>query len=155
MIPADSLSSTSSPASAEAIPCRCPGSGASCNARWRISVEHHAGAWDIRRHVEHCRGVEHPTKRGTSRCAPGAFSLTAPVSRSPRAQKGAWCARRVNLCQSTTATVRPALLHWNFEAAHRTASVGVFARLRVIPKTCILHLNFSTSREQSDDCPET
>ena len=31
--------------------------------------------------------------RGTSRCAPGAFSLTAPVFRSPRAQKGAWCAR--------------------------------------------------------------
>ena len=25
-------------------------------------------------------------------CAPGAFSLTAPVFRSPRAQKGAWCA---------------------------------------------------------------
>ena len=31
--------------------------------------------------------------RGTSRCAPGAFSLTAPVFRSSRAQKGAWCAR--------------------------------------------------------------
>ena len=37
--------------------------------------------------------VEHPPARGTSRCAPGAFSLTAPVFRSPRAQKGAWCAR--------------------------------------------------------------
>ena len=31
--------------------------------------------------------------RGTSRCAPGAFSLTAPVFRSSRAQKGVWCAR--------------------------------------------------------------
>ena len=37
--------------------------------------------------------MEHPQTRGTSRCAPGAFSLTAPVFRSPRAQKGAWCAR--------------------------------------------------------------
>ena len=37
--------------------------------------------------------VEHPPARGTSRCAPGAFSLTAPVFRSPRAQKGVWCAR--------------------------------------------------------------
>ena len=37
--------------------------------------------------------VEHPPARGTSRCAPGAFSLTAPVFRSSRAQKGAWCAR--------------------------------------------------------------
>ncbi len=38
--------------------------------------------------------VEHPPARGTPPCAPGAFSLTAPVFRSPRAQKGAWCARR-------------------------------------------------------------
>ena len=38
--------------------------------------------------------VEHPPARGTSRCAPGAFSLTAMFFRSPRAQKGAWCARR-------------------------------------------------------------
>ena len=53
------------------------------------------------------------------------------------------------------ATVRPALLHRNFEAALREASVGVFARIRVIPEICILHLNFSTSREQSDNCPET
>ena len=30
--------------------------------------------------------------------------LTAPFFRSPRAQKGAWCARRVNRFQSTTAT---------------------------------------------------
>ena len=37
--------------------------------------------------------VEHPPARGTMPCAPGAFSLTAPVFRSPRAQKGAWCAR--------------------------------------------------------------
>ena len=37
--------------------------------------------------------VEHSPSRGTSRCAPGAFSLTAPVFRSSRAQKGAWCAR--------------------------------------------------------------
>ena len=37
--------------------------------------------------------MEHPPTRGTSRCAPGAFSLTAPVFRSSRAQKGAWCAR--------------------------------------------------------------
>ncbi len=29
--------------------------------------------------------VEHSPSRGTSRCAPGAFSLTAPVFRSPRA----------------------------------------------------------------------
>ena len=33
--------------------------------------------------------VEHPPARGTMPCAPGAFSLTAPVFRSPRAQKGA------------------------------------------------------------------
>ena len=37
--------------------------------------------------------VEHPPARGTPPCAPGAFSLTAPVFRSSRAQKGAWCAR--------------------------------------------------------------
>ena len=37
--------------------------------------------------------MEHSPVRGTSRCAPGAFSLTAPVFRSSRAQKGAWCAR--------------------------------------------------------------
>ena len=37
--------------------------------------------------------MEHPPTRGTSRCAPGAFSLTAPVFRSSRAQKGVWCAR--------------------------------------------------------------
>ena len=37
--------------------------------------------------------MEHSPSRGTSRCAPGAFSLTAPVFRSSRAQKGAWCAR--------------------------------------------------------------
>ena len=37
--------------------------------------------------------MEHPPTRGTSRCAPGAFSLTAPVFRSSRAQKEAWCAR--------------------------------------------------------------
>ena len=37
--------------------------------------------------------VEHSPVRGTSLCAPGAFSLTAPVFRSSRAQKGAWCAR--------------------------------------------------------------
>ena len=37
--------------------------------------------------------MEHLPPRGTSRCAPGAFSLTAPVFRSSRAQKGAWCAR--------------------------------------------------------------
>ena len=37
--------------------------------------------------------MEHPPTRGTSRCAPRAFSLTAPVFRSSRAQKGAWCAR--------------------------------------------------------------
>ena len=37
--------------------------------------------------------VEHSPSRGTSRCAPGAFSLTAPVFRSSRAQKGVWCAR--------------------------------------------------------------
>ena len=36
--------------------------------------------------------VEHPPARGTMPCAPGAFSLTAPVFRSSRAQKGAWCA---------------------------------------------------------------
>ena len=36
--------------------------------------------------------VGHPPTRGTSRCAPGTFSLTAPVFRSSRAQKGAWCA---------------------------------------------------------------
>ena len=37
--------------------------------------------------------MEHSPVRGTSRCAPRAFSLTAPVFRSSRAQKGAWCAR--------------------------------------------------------------
>ena len=37
--------------------------------------------------------MEHSPARGTSRCAPGALSLTAPVFRSSRAQKGAWCAR--------------------------------------------------------------
>ena len=37
--------------------------------------------------------VEHPPARGTSPCAPEAFSLTAMIFRSPRAQKGAWCAR--------------------------------------------------------------
>ena len=37
--------------------------------------------------------MEHSPSRGTSRCAPGAFSLTAPVFRSSRAQKGVWCAR--------------------------------------------------------------
>ena len=140
MIPADALSSTSSPASAEAIPCRCPGSGASCNARWRISVEHPpargavcgtpAGAWDIRRHVEHCRGVEH---RGAHQ---GRFHSPRCFSEARVRRKGSG-AHGESTCQSTTATVRPALLHRNFEAALRTASVGVFARLRVISKTCI------------------
>ena len=37
--------------------------------------------------------VEHPPARGTMPCAQGAFSLTAMIFRSPRAQKGAWCAR--------------------------------------------------------------
>ena len=113
------------------------------------------GVWNTRRHVGHSPTCGTLPKRGTSRCAPGAFSLTTLFFRSPRAQKGVWCARRVNLCQSTMATVRPALLHRNFEAALREASVGVFARIRVIPEICILHLNFSTSREQSDNCPET
>ena len=50
--------------------------------------------------------------RGTSRCAPGAFSLTAPVFRSSRAQKGAWCARawcarRVNYFQASSAPTTP------------------------------------------------
>ena len=113
------------------------------------------GVWNTSRCVGHSPTCRTLPKRGTLRCAPGAFSLTTLFFRSPRAQKGVWCARRVNLFQSTTATVRPALLHWNFEAALRTASVGVFARLRVIPKTCILHLNFSTLPKQSNNCPET
>ena len=37
--------------------------------------------------------VEHPPARGTMPCAQGAFSLTAMIFRSLRAQKGAWCAR--------------------------------------------------------------
>ena len=53
--------------------------------------------------------MEHSPVRGTSRCAPGAFSLTAPVFRSSRAQKGAWCARRVNYFQaSSEPTTSPA-----------------------------------------------
>ena len=103
-----------------------------------------AGAWDIRRHVEHCRSVEH---RGAHQ---GRFHSPRRFSEARVRRKGPG-AHGESTCQSTTATVRPALLHWNFEAALRTASVGVFARLRVIPKTCILHLNFSTSREQSDN----
>ena len=34
------------------------------------------------------------TPAGPAPCAPGAFSLTAMISESPRAQKGAWCAPR-------------------------------------------------------------
>ena len=107
-----------------------------------------AGAWDIRRHVEHCRSVEH---RGAHQ---GRFHSPRCFSEARVRRKGSG-AHGESTCQSTTATVRPALLHWNFEAALRTASVGVFARLRVIPKTCILHMNFSTLPKQSNNCPET
>ncbi len=65
--------------------------------------------------------MEHSPVRGTSRCAPGAFSLTAPVFMKPAcAKRGlvrtgqhlggrAWCARRVNYSQaSSEPTTSPA-----------------------------------------------
>ena len=65
--------------------------------------------------------MEHSPVRGTSRCAPGAFSLTAPVFIKPAcAKRGlvrtgqhlggrAWCARRVNYFQaSSEPTTSPA-----------------------------------------------
>ena len=65
--------------------------------------------------------MEHSPVRGTSRCAPGALSLTAPVFMKPAcAKRGlvrtgqhlggrAWCARRVNYFQaSSEPTTSPA-----------------------------------------------
>ena len=58
--------------------------------------------------------MEHSPVRGTSRCAPGEFSLTAPVFMKPAcAKRGlvrtgqhlggrAWCARRVNYSQASS-----------------------------------------------------
>ena len=70
--------------------------------------------------------MEHSPVRGTSRCAPGAFSLTAPVFIKPAcAKRGlvrtgqhlggrAWCARRVNYSQASsepTAAPTPKATH--------------------------------------------
>ena len=64
--------------------------------------------------------MEHSPARGTSRCAPGAFSLTAPVfMKLACAKRGlvrtgqhlgarAWCARRVNYSQASSAPTTPA-----------------------------------------------
>ena len=64
--------------------------------------------------------MEHSPVRGTSRCAPGAFSLTAPVfMKLACAKRGlvrtgqhlggrVWCARRVNYFQASSAPIKPA-----------------------------------------------
>ena len=64
-----------------------------CHLRVSLAVED-PPARGILRDYGMLRARGTPWARGTSPCAPGAFSLTAMVFRSPRAQKGAWCARR-------------------------------------------------------------
>ena len=64
-----------------------------CHLRVSLAVEDPPASGILRDYgMLRARGT--PWARGTSPCAPGAFSLTAMIFRSPRASKGAWCARR-------------------------------------------------------------
>ena len=96
------LSATSATARCEA----CSGVPAATCTRYRrrsvrgtfAGARNIAAPWNFAEPWNLCRVVESlPTRgtlrhRGTLPCAPGAFSLTVMIFRSPRAQKETWCA---------------------------------------------------------------